>query len=87
MAKKAAARKSTSKKSAKKAKRAAGRRAAALPKRRGVDFKPLHDAMDATLAALNKQKKSIKRDALIVELRIMRKLKPCPTTGMFVELD
>jgi hypothetical protein len=87
MAKKAAARKMMSKKSAKKGKRAAGKRAAARPKRRGVDFKPLHDAMDATIAALSKQKKSIKRDALIVELRILRKFKPCPTTGMFVELE
>ena len=87
MAKKAAARKSMSKKSAKKAKRASGRRAAVLPKRRGVDFKPLHDADGCHARGVEQAEEEHQRDALIVQLRIMRKLKPCPTTGMFVELE
>jgi hypothetical protein len=88
MAKKAAARRSTATKRAKSTTRkAAGRRAAARPRGRGVDFKPLHDAMDATLAELNKFKKGFKRDKLILQLKLLRKFRPCPTSGMFVEME
>jgi hypothetical protein len=83
MAKRAAAKKSTARKSVKKTTRRAarGRRAAD-----GVDFKPLHDAMDATLEQLKGRKKSAKRDGLILKLKLLRKFSPCPNTGMFVEL-
>jgi hypothetical protein len=88
MAKKAAARRSTAKKTAKKsARRTAGRRASARPRRRGVDFKPLHKAMDATIAKLAKYKRGLKRDALLRVLKKLRKFNPCPRTGMFVELE
>ena len=80
MAKKAA--RSAAKKSRTKT---SARRMAA--RRSGVDFKPLHDAMDAVLAELKKYKKGIKRDALILELKVLSKFRPCPKTGMFVELE
>jgi sRNA-binding protein len=88
MAKKAAARKSTAKRTAKKtARRTAAARAAARRRGRGVDFKPMHDAMDAAIAELTKYKRGVKRDALLKGLKVLRKFKPCPRTGMFVELE
>jgi len=77
MAKKAAAGRSRARKGA--------RKAAGKPKV-GVDFKRLHDEMDAALDRLRGYKQSAKRDALIVKLAIMRNFKLCPTHGMFAEL-
>jgi hypothetical protein len=80
MAKKAGARKSTARKVAKRTTReAAGRK--------GVDFRRLHAEMDAALARLKGYDRSLKRDALILQLKFMRSLKLCPKSGMFAELE
>jgi hypothetical protein len=88
MAKKAAARRSTAKKRAKSAtRRAAGTRAAARTPRVGVDFKRMHDEMDAALERLKARKPSIKRDLLILKLRFIREVKFCPRHGMVAALE
>lgn len=81
MAKKAAAKKRST------ATRSAQERKRQFAGRKGVDFKPLHDAMDAALADLMTHKKSLKRDALILQLKFVRGLKFCPKLGMFAELE
>jgi len=87
MAKKAAARKSTAKKSAKKATRRTARKRAARAQLVRVEFKPVHDAIDAALAQLYKRKPSIKRETLILKLNLMRNFKLCPKLGMFADLE
>jgi hypothetical protein len=86
MAKKAAAKKSAAKKSA--AKRTGARtRARMIAGKKGVDFKSMHDAMDAALAELQRHKKSAKRDGLIKQLKTVRSLEFCPKHAMFAELE
>lgn len=88
MAKKAAAWKSKARKSAKSTtRRAAGTRATARGPLVRVEFKRLHDEMDAALAKLQARKRSLKRDALILKIKFMRSLKLCPKVGMAVEME
>jgi hypothetical protein len=82
MAKKAAAKKSAAKK-----KTGARTRAQMIAGKNGVDFKSMHDAMDAALAALQRHKKSTKRDELIKQLKTVRSLEFCPKHAMFAELE
>lgn len=80
MAKKAAAKKSAAKKGAQP-------RARMIAGKNGVDFKSMHDAMDAALAQLQAHKKSPRRDALIKQLKTVRSLEFCPKHAMFAELE
>ena len=85
MAKKAAAKKAAAKKSA--TKKGARARAQMMAGKKGVDFKSMHDAMDAALADLKAHKKSAKRDELIDQLQRIRRMEFCPKHAMFAELE
>lgn len=82
MAKKAA------KKGARRTTRRLGaRRAAGQPPLVKVDFKPLHDALDAAIAKVKARKSSPKRTELLWKLALMRAVKVCPKMGMAAELE
>jgi hypothetical protein len=87
MAKKAAKKKTATKKTAKKsATKRASARTRLMAGKKGVDFKPLHDAMDEALAALQAHKPSAQRDELISRLKQVRSVEFCPKHAMFAEL-